>query len=330
MASINEMQFALQRETTPGVFADTAMRAYMGLRMKPGFNTEGSSFKGSGYRATTARNITSDHGAHAVEAPQCFNAILPVAASLIGAPASAPVGDGDAVKHVLTLMGRGKRNPVSFSAVWGNEDYAMAMDYFMFQNLTFGVQRGDLTFDTSAISRTPDTEDVDWPTGIEEIPAVPIPSRAYDVYIDDSWDDIGTTQMLATYDASVGIGDTWGMDAPINSAIVSFAEAVENEDVDFTGAMQVGVKPSIQDIFNTFREGAVKYVRIAAAGPLIGTGPERYAISLDYPILITSPGEADTAPNSSTVILPFDYELTPDPASGKLMELTVTNTIASL
>lgn len=328
MTSINEMQFALQREATPGVFVSNAMRAYMGLRAKPGFNTEGSSFKGSGYRATTARNITSDHGTHSVEAPQCFNAILPVAASLIGAPQTSP--EGDAYKHILTLMGRGKRNPVSFSAVWGSAEYAMSMAYFMFQSLTFGVQRGDLTFDTSAISRTPETEGVAWPTGIEEIPAVPIPSRAYDVYIDDSWEDIGTTQMLATYDASVSIGDTWGMDAPINSAIVSFAEVVENEEIDFTGAMQVGVKPSIQDIFTSFREGAVKFVRIAAKGPLIGAGPERYGITLDYPILITSPGETDTAPNSATVILPFEYELTPDPASGKLMELTVTNTIASL
>lgn len=329
MASINDMQFALQRETQPGVFVQSAMRSYSGLRVKPGFNTEGNSFKGSGSRATTARTVTSDHGVHAVEAPQCFNAILPVAASLLGMPVSTPQGDA-AHKHVLTLMGRGKRNPVSFSAVWGNDDYAMSMAYFLFQSLTFGVQRGDLTFDTSAISRTPDTDDATWPAGVEEIPAVPIPSRAYDVYIDDAWDALGTTQMLATYDASVGIGDTWGMDAPINSAIVSFAEAVENEDVDFTGSMQVGVKPAIRDMFTTFREGAVKYVRIAAEGPPIGDGAESYFISLDYPVLITSPGETDTAPNSSTVILPFEYELTPDPETGKLIELTVINTVASL
>lgn len=330
MASMNSQSFLIQREATPGVPATNAMRSYQGLRARPGYNAEGNSFRGSGYRASTSYNVTNESAVFEVEAPQDFNAMLPVLSSVIGAPVSTPEANApEAATHTFVLKGRGTRNPVTFTTLWGDEDFAFQAAYFVFNTLTYGVQRSDLTFDTSGIARTPD-EDATLPTsGIEEIPAIPIPTRSYDVFIDDSADDYGTTQFLAAYDASVSIGETWGQDTPINSAFASFAELVENEEIDFNGEMQVGLKPAARDLFSTFRAGAMKYVRIAADGPLIADDV-RYRIQFDFPIRITSPGTTDTAPNSSTVVMPFSYELTPDAASGDLIRVELTNTVLSL
>lgn len=329
MASMASQSFLLQREVTPGTPVTDAMRSYQGLRGRPGFEVDGETFTPSGYRAGTF-TPTEEYGRFEVEAPQCFNAMLPVLASTLGAPVSTPDGNvPTAATHEFVLKSRGERTPVTFTTIWGGVSFAFESSYFAFNELTYGVQRSELTFETSGVGRTPD-ETVTFPsTGITEVPAQVIPARAYDVYIDDTWDDIGTTKYLACYDASVSIGETWGRDTPINSAIVSFSSLVENEEIDFEGEMQVGLDAAAQELFSTFRSGALKYVRIAALGPVIGDDV-RYRIEIDYPIRITSPGTVETAPNSPTVVMPFAYRLAPSSETDNLIRVSLTNTVLSL
>lgn len=328
-------QLLLQRETTPGVPATNAMKAYGGLKLTPKWSTERQKFRGTGYRTVSASNKTAEFGEHSVEAPQDFNAIVPVMASVIGTPVSEPaVAEAiTAHKHVSTLKGRGDRTSDSFTAVWGDGDFAILMSYLRFNSLSFGVQRGELTFGTNAISRTPD-ESASFPTtGIVDLPAVPISTMWYDVFIDDSWDTLGTTQMLSCYESSVEVGDTWGMDTPINSAILSFQSLQENPEVDFTGQMQVGLDPAISGLFSSYKAGDLKYVRIAAEGPVIETvagAPVHYSIQCDFCLQVDSPGEIGKAPGSNTDVLPFTYDLATDPETQNTIEFTVVNAVASL
>lgn len=325
-------RFLLQRETTPGVSVTTAMKEYQGLSFSVGYNDSGDSFRSAGFRGTTARVKTDEYGDHTVDAPQDFNALLPVAASVLGEPVTTQpdaVNAPSANQHVLTLTGSDELDPVTYTAIAGNDDFAFEMNYLVFNTLDFGVQRSNLTFGTSAISRTPDETATIPTTGITQVAAVPIPSRNYDVFIDDSWANLGTTKYLSAYDASVGIGATWGMDSPINSQIVSFESLIENLDTDYSGEMSVGLAPANAVLFSSFTNDTRKFVRIAADGPIIG-GSVRYRVQLDVAILVTSRGSVGDAPNSSTKILPFSYELSPDPTTNNLLALTLVNTVATI
>ena len=325
-------RFLLQKEATAGVSVTNAMKEYQGLSFSVGYNDSGDSFRSAGFRGTTARVKTDEYGDHTVDAPQDFNALLPVAASLMGEPTTTQpdaVNAATAYQHVMTLSGSGDLDPVTYTAISGNDDYAFEMNYLVFNTLDFGVQRSSLRFGTSAISRTP-TEAATIPaSGVTQVSAVPIPSRNYDVFIDDAWADLGTTKYLSAYDAGANIGATWGMDSPINSAIVSFEKLMENLDTDYSGAMSVGLAPANAVLFDSFQNDTQKFVRIAADGPIIG-GAIRYRVQFDFCILVTSRGRVGDAPNSSTKILPFNYELSPDGTTNNLMELTLINTVPTL
>lgn len=327
MGSINDQAFLIQKEATPGVPVVNAMKSYQALRVMYGYESAGTSHKGSGFRANTARVTTNEWGAHSVESPQCFNAMLPVLASVLGLPVSTP-GILSAA-HVFLLKGKGKRTPVTFTGMWGDEDFAAQLAYLVFNNLGVGVQRSDLTLSTSAISRIPD-DSVAMPTvGIVEVPAVPIPSRGYDMFIDDTWAALGTTKYLSNYDFQVTVGETWGQDTPINSAFQSFMRLVENESVDYTASMQVGLEPEMADLFTTFRDGVLKYFRIASTGPEIEAGVD-YGFDLDFCARIIKRGQTATAPNSPIVVLPFDLEHAPDPATNNLIGVNLVNAVLAL
>lgn len=332
MASMQQQKFYLQRETVPGVASLDAMRDYAALKTMPSFNDENEVFRRRGSRGLAANTSLMESATVSVESPQCFNGITPVLASVLGLPVTtqpAVTTAPTAFEHVFTLTGRGERAPVTFTGQWGDSDNALQLLYLVFQSLNFGVQRSSLTFETSAIAREPDETATLVTTGITTIPAKPIPSRAYDVFMDDTEAAYGTTKMLKCYDLNVSIGDIWAMDTPINSAIASFDTLVENEDIEYTGAAQLGFNATARALIATFKAGTPKYVRIAATGPIIeGTTP--YSIAFDFPIIITTRGEIGTAPNSPTVVLPFNYELTPDPSSDALITARVVNALATV
>jgi hypothetical protein len=325
-------RFLLQREATPGVAATSAMREYIGLSASPGYNDDGESFKVAGFRGTAARIKTNEYGEWDVSAMQDFNGLLPVAASVLGEPTTTQpdvATAATAYEHVMTLTGSGDLDPVSYTAISGNDDFAFQGNYLVFNTFDMGVQRANLSFGTSAMSKTLDHTATIPATGITQVAAAPVPSRNYNVYIDDTWADLGTTKYLSCYDASVAVGATWEMDSPINSEIISFESLMENLDTDYSGEMSVGLKPSAVALFDSFQDDTKKFVRIAADGPIIG-GAVRYRVQLDFSIIVTSRGRVGDAPNSSTKILPFSYDLSPDDVSGNLIELTLTNTVASL
>jgi hypothetical protein len=332
MGSIQNQQLLIQKETSPGVAAVNAMRSFQSLKLRPGYGEDGgSSFTGTGWRGTSARVLGDEYGAHAVEGIQDFQAIILVLGSLLGTPVTTTpdnVNAPSARQHVFTLAGRGSRTPVTFTVQWGDTSKALQLLYFVFNSLTMGVKRSELTFETSGLSKAPDDTITLASTGITDIPAVPIASNQYNVFADDTYAATGTTKLLACYDASVALGETYGRDAPINSALVSFLQLLENEEVEYNGAMLVAFDSVSSALRANFRNGATKFIRQAVDGPIIG-GTIRYKLWIDYAIKIIKTGEFGTAPNSPVVVLPFDYELTPD-GSNPLIKVTLVNTLASL
>lgn len=333
MGSMQHQQFLLQRETTSGLPLVNAMRSYQGLKMMPGFGMEGGQpYTASGYRGATAYVRGDEYGNHSIEATPDFNTALPVLASIFGLPVTTTPDATNAPlarQHIFTLLGRGERTPVSFTTQWGDSAHALQMAYFIFNSLNIGVQRGELTFDTSAFSRTPDETITLATAGVTEVVSVPWDPTQYDVWADDTFAALGTTKLLDCHEGAISVGDTWGRSSPINSAIVSFAKALENEDVEYSGSMSLAFDAVAKALMTTFKNGAQKFIRLAQNGPIIG-GAIRYRLQIDFGIRITERGELGTAPNSSEVILPFTYSLSPDAVSGNLIRVTLINSVATV
>lgn len=339
MPSMGNMQFLLQKEVVPGTPLVNAMKRYRGLKATPSYEGERTTFRTSGQRGISTGYVADDFTSIKVEAPQDYNALMPVLASLIGQPVTTTpdnVNAPTARQHVFTLLSTGERilggaapNPVSFTGQWGIGTSAVQFAYLVFQMLNLGVQRGDLTFETSAIARELSTGVTLATAGVTEIPSVPINPALYDVFDDPTWGALGTTKLLACYEAAIAIADTWGRDTPINSAITSFGSLLENEEIDYSGKMQLGFDTVSNARVADYKAGTTRNMRIKNQGPTIG-GAIKYGVQIDFPYLIKKVGEFSSAPGSSVVVLPMDYDLTSDPGTGKLLEITLTNTVTAV
>ena len=325
-------QFWLQPEATPATAAVNAMKRYLGLKVMPGWSNETQQFKASGYKVNTSNQVLSEQGTHTVETLQDFNSMLPILASVLtydGATQPDPTNAPLAYEHTFHLEAAASDDLQTYTAIWGDATQAIQMLYFLFNSLTFNVQRGSLTLDTSALSYEPTTGATLPSSGTSTIESVPIPARAYDVFIDDAWADLGTTQAAALYEWGFTIGDKRTVDSPINSAITSFESTVENEDIEFSGTIRPGFDADAVSLITDYKAGTEKFIRVAAAGPTIGTGVT-YELEVNQSVEIQSVGEIGTAPNSPVVTLPMNYLLMPDAVSENTLTVRLVNTVATL
>ncbi len=322
----------LQREATPGVPLVAATKRVLGLRAMPAWSTETTPFKASGYKVNTSETVETEIGEHSVEPIQDYNAFLWLLTGGFGAPtASALVTATPAAttsyQHTYALNPRASDALVTFTAMWGDTVQALQMAHFFFQSLGITIARGDLSIDSSAKSYKPVTGVAFPTTGVTEIASVPVASRSWDVYADDTWAALGTTKMLEAYEGEVNFGDKYTPDYVLNSAKPSFDSVVENEDTDYDGTLRLGFAATAIGLISTFNNGALKFFRFVSTGPII-EGAIPYSLQINFCARIQSPGEISG--DGSVVSLPFDFTLMADPTSGNAATAVLVNKVASL
>lgn len=426
--SIATQDFLLQGETTPGTAVTNDMRRYLALKARPGWDGAAEPFAGTPGKIPTSLLLMDETGRWAIDGVQDFNALGAVAASRISMPVTSATADPAAFQHVFTLNPDGEDTKRTYTAQWGDTTQAVQAAYGVFNSLGLNVQRGQLGFSTSFLSKaastgatlaatnevqtvtitgTPTggffkliflgftTADIAWNaaasavdsalellpsigvggvtvgggpgpgtpytvtfTGINarknvplmtmthtltggaaptvtitqttpgnptDIAAKPIPPRAYDVYADDTWATLGTTKLLAAYEANINLGDKFAPDTPINSTLVSFESLLEAENQDYGSDLRLGFDATAVSLMGTFAAGALKFLRWAVTGPLIGTGVS-YLMQFDCCMGILSRGEVAAAPNSPAVTIPFRATQMKDPISGQAVRLLLINT----
>lgn len=327
--SIVNQGLYLQKEVTPGTPIVTAMKRVLGLRVMPAWSTESSPFKASGYKINTSEVVETEVGEPSVEAIQDFNAFLWLLTGGFGAPtASAVVTGGTAAyQHSFEVKPKAADPLAVFTAMWGDSVQAIQMAHFFFNSLGLTISRGDLSIDATAMSYKPATGIAIPTTGVTEVPSIPVASRTWDVYADDTWAALGTTKLLAAYEGTVNYGDKYTPDYVLNSAKPSFDSIVENEDTGYDGSLRIGFDAAAVGLVTTFTNGALKFFRFKSTGPIIeGTTP--YSLSIDFCARIQSPGEISG--DGSVVSLPFNFNMQADPLSGNASKAVLVNTIAAL
>lgn len=320
----------LQKEVTPGVPLVTAMKRLQGIKLMPGYNVDGSQgFKASGYKVNTSYQIGDIWSMWTVDGIQDFNALGYVLASYFGPPNTTPnATDVGAFSHVFSMNPAAVDPLLTYTAQWGDNVKAFQASYFAFQSLTLGIERGNLSFGSSGISRKQDKGATLASTGVTSVTSVPIPQRGYDVYADDTWLTLGTTKLLAAYSAEITNPDKFVPDRPINSQVDGYETLMEADDMDFAGKLTVGFDTTGAALVDSFENEALKFFRFAVNGPIIA-GATRYGLKYDIAARLSNVGEVTSAPNSPTVVLPFDLSMIADPTSGKFQSVTLVNSISS-
>lgn len=320
----------LQRETVPGTAETDAMQRVMSLKLIPSYNVSGGeSFTAAGSSVATSYQIGDVWSTWSVDGVQDFNALGLIATSLFGPPTTTPVvGAVGAYEHVWEPDPFEAAVLASYTAQFGDSVMAMQAAMFVFQSFGLTIQRGTLGLTSNAISRKVDKSASLASTGVTNLPAVPVPSRGYDVYADDTWAALGTTKLLACYSAEITNPDKYQPDAPINSQIDGFESLMEAQDRELTTNFTVGFDAAGSDLIDSFENEAHKFFRVEASGPLI-VATTTYKITYDVASRLTGVGELTTAPNSPTLVLPLEGQSILDPVSNKFMRISLVNTVAS-
>lgn len=316
----------IQKETTAGTAVTTAMKRIAGLRVIPGFGGEAEPFKGLTGKVATGVTLNDTWGEGTVEGVQDFNAIGYVAASRLSQPTITTPGGGTLSRQaVFTLNPNAADTYQTYTVQFGDTTQALQATYGVFNSLGIQIERGNLDFTSSFLSRTPTTLGTIATAGTSVIPSAPIPGRNYGVWADTSWATLGTTRELACYRMNIQLGDKFGRDAPINETISSFESLLEQQDQDYGFDAVFGFDAAASSKIASFNAGTMMFFRVKALGPIIET-TINYSIQVDFAAIITSVGTPE-AGDSGAVTLPMNLELASDGTNSCV--LTLVNTLAN-
>lgn len=331
MGSIANAKNYIQAETTAGTAATNAMKNLSAMKFRPGWTDNATPFNGGSSKVPTSIMLGDSVGAISVDGIQDFNNLGFAYASRIAKPVTTQpdaVTAATAYQHVFTLNPDGEDTKNTYTVIWGDSDQALQALYAVFNSLGIQIQRGQLQFTTAMLSREPTAGATIPSSGVIDVAAAPISAVKYDVFCDDTWDDLGTTKLARIYEANLDLGDKYQADSPINSAITSFDSLLEAEDQSYAFNPRVALDAVAAGLVSTFKAGAFKFWRILCTGPVIG-GAITYSHQLDFCTLITGRGEVGAAPNSPRITLPLTTVLAKDPTGGKSLEATLVNTVAA-
>jgi hypothetical protein len=165
-------------------------------------------------------------------------------------------------------------------------------------------------------------------TGITEVASAPAAGRQWDAYLDTTWAGLGTTKLLALYNAAIDFPDKYSPDYVVNSANTSFDSLLESEDFEPNVELTLGFDATSVALLNNLTVGSVRFLQLVSTGPII-EGSTPYSLELDLAIRITSRGTVTTSP-AGAVQVPITAQITRDPTTGNSAGARLTNIVQGL
>ncbi len=165
-------------------------------------------------------------------------------------------------------------------------------------------------------------------SGVTEIPMRTPRASQYNVWLDTSWAALGTTKLLEFYATEIDWSDKLEPNWVVNSAVTSYSELLEAEEIDYTQSLTVGFDSVGVAQINEALDGKLKFVRVGCTGASIN-GTDNFGLQIDTAVALT-PTNVTRAPNSPATVVEFDGTLQVDATSGKFCRAVLTNTVASL
>jgi hypothetical protein len=160
------------------------------------------------------------------------------------------------------------------------------------------------------------------------IPLVPMLPARVNVYLDTTSAGLGTTKLLRALTVGFNLSDRFGPLWTLNSAVTGYAARIETEPTA-EGHLMVEADATGMGLLTVLRAGATRFLRIEVLDTaLIGAGPATYKAWFDFAIKINGWNEFEDADGVYAVDVPFT--IVHDGTWGKALEITVTNSLATL
>lgn len=118
--------------------------------------------------------------------------------------------------------------------------------------------------------------------GVTDVALIPVDPNDVSIYVDETYEDLGTTLMERLFSADFGLTGKYGPIWPINAANPSWATAVELAP-DATMGLTFAADAVGMGFLDVFEEGATRFVRIEAVGPEIETDQD-YLFRADFAV----------------------------------------------
>jgi hypothetical protein len=314
--------FVIGKETTYRTPVSGTHR-FMNMKMPLKAEMETESFMAAGYTAPTAFSLNDDYATASGSGKPDFNSIPWVHRSIFGALDSTEEETGVRWLHIAAWDGKTELAPESYTAFYGKLGASTGRRSAGFVFTKFGIKnnRKSSEFTCAGIGGRVETGITMPGSPTVIVPQIMFPTM-FTMFVDPTWADLGTTQVLSFLDFSFDGSDMLGRVLPIN----------DDQSADGLVELAAEHKVSITMFANNddeyldyIRNGELIFVRLQATGPALGTG--NYLYQQDMCIQVDSAEEYGETDSVHTIGV--GGTIYNDGTSGNALEVRVENGIAS-
>jgi hypothetical protein len=327
ISAISGKTLQLGVETTEGtsVSAGKKLQA-ISFNLSPHIDTQEFSPQGNFF--PTAYIPTQDYTEGDIDGIGAYNDLTYLFASLLSYAAPVQIGSTTGYTHTFEPSlaaanthktytveqgGTGSGNARKATGVYVNE---VSLDISRADGITVGGSVMGRNYQTGiTLTSTPTL-----------IPFVPILPTQIDIFLDDTWAALGTTQLLDSVTASFGFGNRFTPQWVLNSALASFASKV-NAKPDTSVALKMAANSVGYAYLATLRAAGTKFLRIKATGATFDT-LATYTFQIDAALQYTDAAGEDE--DNDALVIEAPMALVADATSGHTLQVKLINTLSAL
>lgn len=317
-----QTQVGVQSVVGTGVAANKRLKS-IDITINPRGNMQ--SFKPQGSKLPTVVVPGQEWSGGDISGSPVYDEIIYPLAMIFGAPTPTTVNT-TGKQWIFTYTAGAALTPKPFTVEKGDAVRAGKAIDTIVTDFGLHVTRNEVTVDGSTMG-TLYTDGITLtasPTSLTQIPILP---QTWDIYLDSTFGAIGTTKYLRDFAFDLNMGGLYGGIWPLNSALTSYAAAVEKSEPDIGAEIRVEADATGMGLLTTLRSGATKYLRAKSIDTtLIGAGPAVYSMQIDMAVKIAE--YADFDDEDGLYVVPWPLQIVDD--SNLSLEITVVNGVASL
>jgi hypothetical protein len=274
-------------ETVEGV-AEAATIALNAMGFSPVPNLEFENYGPMGNKYDTVSALIREWSTSAVEGRPTYTEIVYALSSLLCSPA---IVDADPVfTWTWQPESRDKDDPITLTVERGDENFAERMVGGVVNELAFAFSRtaaptmNGQMFARNLVGGITKTADP------EELALEPILPGHIDVFLDDTPEDIGTTQLEGVLAATPRIGNRFSQLWTLDSRQESYAAIVETKP-DAPVELVMMADDVGMERLEEARASTLKYLRIEATSVTEITAGTTYRMRWDYAVRVSGGGQ---------------------------------------
>ncbi len=253
-----------------------------------------------------------------------FNQILyPLAGAISDPVVTTPGGGTLSRQYAFALLKSGADTRNSFTIEWGDANFAERAAGVVFPDFNLAISPDAIEIGGRGIGKAVATGITltATPTAIASQIVTPL---QFNVYADDTFGGLGATKLTRAFSANFGISNHWGRVRTIDRALAGSHAATIQTEGDSACDLTIMRDTVGQGFLTTMRNGATKWIRLEAVGPVIELAIT-YSLIIDFAAKIGDAPSFGNEQDIATITLPL--RLVADAGSVNSATVTVVNTL---